>query len=68
MFDDPKGFAEFIDGKACICLTATPDNEDAEGVEVNVSQTIGFSRYQANQNMSETKVQIDEVLPAESIE
>jgi len=28
MFEQPKSFADFINGKFCICFTATPNNCD----------------------------------------
>lgn len=36
MFDSPENFARLIDGRACICFTATPDNCDSNGAEVKV--------------------------------
>ena len=36
MFEAPERFAKLIDGIACICFTATPDNCDGKGVEAQV--------------------------------
>lgn len=33
MFESPSEFADLINGRACICFTATPDNCDGKGVE-----------------------------------
>lgn len=32
-FESPERFAGLINGRACICFTATPDNCDGKGVE-----------------------------------
>lgn len=35
-FNAPEQFIKLIDGRACICFTATPDNCDGNGVEAKV--------------------------------
>lgn len=40
MFESPEKFASLINGRACICLTATPDNCDGKGVEAKVIQAL----------------------------
>jgi hypothetical protein len=35
-FESPENFAKCIEGRACICFTATPDNCDGNGVEARV--------------------------------
>ena len=35
-FYSPDRFAGLVDGRVCICFTATPDNCDGKGVEAQV--------------------------------
>ena len=46
-FNAPEKFAQLIDGTACICFTATPDNCDGKGkgVEAQVIQALKFKQY-----------------------
>ena len=46
MFDVPENFAHLIEGRACICFTATPDNCDGNGVESKVIQALHCKQYQ----------------------
>lgn len=39
-FDSPENFAKLIQGRACICFTATPDNGDGGGVEAKVVKAL----------------------------
>ena len=45
MFDSPQNFCALIDGKVCICLTATPSNCKEDGVEAQVIEALGFDRF-----------------------
>jgi len=40
IFEDPSFFRGFIAQCACICLTATPDDDDPTGVEAKVISTL----------------------------
>jgi len=44
-FRSPTRFAGLIDGRACICFTATPDNCDGKGVEASLIQALQFKQY-----------------------
>lgn len=45
VFGNPEKFLLKTKGMNCICLTATPDNEDNKGVEREVLKGMGFSLY-----------------------
>ena len=45
MFESPKMFTDFVDGKFCICFTATPSNCDKQGVEAEVIKALGFRQF-----------------------
>lgn len=38
IFGDPSRFMEFTSSVACLCFTATPDDEKVGGPEVNVNK------------------------------
>ena len=40
MFKDPTAFQKFTSSCACICFTATPDNQQANGIEAKVVAAI----------------------------
>lgn len=42
IFRDPIKFKELIVKSACICFTATPDNQDKEGTEYTVLKYLGL--------------------------
>jgi len=42
---DPASFSAKIQHSKCICLTATPDNEDKQGMEREVLKLLGFSIF-----------------------
>jgi len=39
-FSSPHKFAALVDGRVCICFTATPDNGDPNSVEAKVIQAL----------------------------
>ena len=45
MLWDTAKFTNLIDGCFCICLTATPDNNDKKGAHYLVIELLGFSRH-----------------------
>jgi hypothetical protein len=45
-FNSPENFAKRIDGRACICFTATPDNCDSNGVEAKVVNALQLKVFQ----------------------
>ena len=45
MLWDTGKFMNLIEGCFCICLTATPDNNDKKGAHSHVIKSLGFSRY-----------------------
>jgi len=45
-FDSPENFAKLVDGRACICFTATPDNCDGNGVEAKVVNALQLKLFQ----------------------
>lgn len=45
ILDDPVKFVAKIKQHRCICLTATPDNDDSQGVEREVLKFVGFSIF-----------------------
>jgi hypothetical protein len=45
MFKDPIKFNSFSSECACICFTATPDNQQAKGLEVRVVSSLKFEKF-----------------------
>jgi hypothetical protein len=45
ILSDPARFAEKIQNHNCICLTATPDNDDSQGAEREVLKLLGFRMF-----------------------
>ena len=45
ILSNPARFMEKIQQLKCICLTATPDNDDSQGVEREVLKHMGFSIF-----------------------
>ena len=71
-FDSPERFAGLIDGRACICFTATPDNCDGRGIEAQVVQALQFKQYayapDAEQEDAATRLEFDDVHHVSSTE
>jgi hypothetical protein len=42
MYEDPVKFREFVAKCACICFTATPDDQDPKGVDTMVLKAMSF--------------------------
>jgi hypothetical protein len=45
LFSDPLTFQTFLGDSPCICLTATPDDQDIKGTEKFVVDKLGFTRF-----------------------
>jgi hypothetical protein len=45
MFKDPIKFNQFTSECACICFTATPDGQQAKGIEVRVVASLKFEKF-----------------------
>jgi len=45
MFKDPSAFKRFAAEACCLCFTATPDDQDAKGVEAKVVAALEFTRF-----------------------
>lgn len=50
MFESPENFAKLINGCACICFTATPDNCDSKGAEAKVVSSLHFKVFHYTPN------------------
>jgi hypothetical protein len=71
MLGDTGKFTKLINGCFCICLTATPDNLDAEGAHRLVIETLQFSRhdYELDAHANEVALlEVDAVVDAPSTE
>ena len=44
-FKGHEMFAKLIEGRVCICFTATPDNCDGQGVEAQAIQALQFKQF-----------------------
>lgn len=44
LFRDPVAFRTDVGSSHCLCLTATPDDADARGLERNVIELLGFKK------------------------
>jgi len=66
MFEHPEKFAQLIDGRVCICLTATPDNCDSQGVESKVVKALNFKQYSYSPELGQvdakTRLQLDDII------
>ncbi len=68
IFSDPCAFAEVLSRCRCICLTATPDDNDKLGAEKKVIDALHLNRYEygfsaeltAPATINETKVLPDD--------
>jgi hypothetical protein len=45
MYGNPEKFREFIAANAWICFTATPDDQDPDGMDAKVLVAMKFARY-----------------------
>jgi hypothetical protein len=72
MFESPENFAKLINGRACICFTATPDNCDAKGAEARVVAALHFTvfRYSPDAEIedADTRLKIDQIQHAATIQ
>lgn len=46
MFNTPDAFIKMVDGRACICFTATPTNGDDKGAEAKVISALKLDVFQ----------------------
>lgn len=46
IFDNPSEFSKFIEARRCLCLTGTPDNQDAQGIERCVLEKMKFAIFE----------------------
>jgi hypothetical protein len=71
-FESPENFAKLINGRACICFTATPDNCDANGIEAKVVSTLHFNVFHYASDVetvnAATKLKMDQIQHAATIE
>ena len=70
MYEDPVKFREFVAKCACICFTATPDDQDPKGVDTMVLKAMSFQQFFYVLEKVDQKVQLnfDRELPAMSNE
>lgn len=45
MYSNPEKFRDFVAKCACICFTATPDDQVKGGVDVKVLNAMTFAKY-----------------------
>jgi hypothetical protein len=45
IFNSPDLFMKLVRENACICFTATPDNNDVNGVEARLLDAFGLARF-----------------------
>jgi late competence protein required for DNA uptake (superfamily II DNA/RNA helicase) len=45
IFEDPEAFDKMMDKNRCICLTATPDDNDRKGAEKQVITALKLTKY-----------------------
>jgi hypothetical protein len=45
MFADPSAFREFIAKCACICFTATPDDQEKDSIDVKLLNAMLFKSF-----------------------
>lgn len=72
MFNDPTGFKSFISKTCCLCFTATPDNQDPEGIEAKILNSLEFKRFHYSLD-NETRymkqsLEVDETLDIQALE
>ena len=46
IFKDPCAFAEVISRGRCVCLTATPDDNNRKGAEKKIIQVLRLNKYE----------------------
>lgn len=65
MLSQTEKFSTLIDGKCCVCFTATPDNCDAKGAEAKLITTLGFKiiKYMINNAIEVNDEEINRVVP-----
>ncbi|CDW87650.1 UNKNOWN [Stylonychia lemnae] len=66
MYNDPDKFRDFVSNCLCICFTATPDDQDPRGVDIQVLKTMTFPTFYYLMNVLEriVKFNFDLELPA----
>ena len=69
MFNDPIKFQQFTSDCVCICFTATPDNQQAKGLEARVVASMKFEKfyYVLDPNKQKNNLDFDKVVECKSI-
>jgi hypothetical protein len=71
-FNTPDAFIKLINGRACICFTATPDNCDGKGVEAKVISALKLEVFHyvpdAEVDDAATRLKTDHTQHVDSIE
>jgi hypothetical protein len=71
-FNTPDAFIKLINGRACVCFTATPDNCDGKGVEAKVISALKLEVFHyvpgAEVVDAATRLKTDHAQHADSIE
>lgn len=74
MFRDPSAFKLFAAEACCLCFTATPDDQDAKGIERKVVTAFEFQRFHysldgaGGANVAEVSLEVDETVQCETLE
>jgi superfamily II DNA helicase RecQ len=71
MFKDPSAFKLFATEACCLCFTATPDNQDPNGIEARVITALEFKRFnysQAGADVVNVSLEVDETVQCETLE
>ena len=64
LFEQPRQFHLFINKNACICLTATPGNNN-DGVEKKVLEHLGFKVISVSSNETSDELKIEKEISME---
>jgi hypothetical protein len=70
ILDNTDSFVKFTRNNSCICMTASPDDQDESGVEKKMIDTMGYKRCYSNDKagQADTKVAFDMELQAKTTE
>lgn len=70
MYSNPEKFRDFVAKCACICFTATPDDQVKDGMDAKVLKAMTFARYNYILNAAEQsfKRHFEEQYPAMSLQ
>jgi hypothetical protein len=68
---DPSTFKLFAAEACCLCFTATPDYQNAKGIERKVATAFEFQRFHYSLNdaaIAEVSFEVDETVQCETLE